>query len=265
MTNDQPTATRSETAVPPSARREFSVMTFLREARHSMRTTGAIAPSSGRLGEGLAAPLPAPGTRGPVRVLEVGAGTGTVTRAIASRLGPGDRLETVEFNPAFVRVLRQALRRDPVLAAAADRIRVVPESITELPLTEHGYDVIVSCLPFTNFEPEVVRSLLERYLTALVPGGHLTYFGYLGTQGLRNLTSRRAESARHRAVGAVLAEFSARYGSGGGSRVVWRNLPPARVRHLRAPERCAVPVGAQADEQLSASPSGAPERPWLRR
>nr|WP_324197126.1 class I SAM-dependent methyltransferase [Streptomyces sp. NRRL B-1677] len=147
--------------------------------------------------------LPAFGRRGPVRVLEVGAGTGTVTRAIAARLGPGDRMEAVELNPAFVRMLTRALRRDAVLAPFSGQIRVIPESITELPLTEHTYDVIVSCLPFTNFPPDVVRSILERYLAALVPGGHLTYLGYLGTQLARNLVSTRAAAARHRAAGAA--------------------------------------------------------------
>ncbi len=235
------------------------MMAFLREAWRSMRTTGAIAPSSIHLGNGLAAPLLAPGSRGPVRVLEVGAGTGTVTRAIASRLGPGDRLEAVEFNPAFVRLLTRALRRDAVLSAVSGQIRIIPESITELPLAERAYDVIVSCLPFTNFTPETVRSLLERFLTALVPGGHLTYFGYLGTQPARNLISSRAEAARHRSVGAVLTEFSAHYGSGGSGGIVWRNLPPARVIHLRAPERCAVPAGT------AAALAAAPDRPWLRR
>ncbi|GAA0379449.1 methyltransferase domain-containing protein [Streptomyces blastmyceticus] len=261
-TQSAPTAPASAAAEPPPPGRKSGALAlrpFLREASRTMRTTGAIAPSSSRLGAGLAAPLPASGTRGPVRVLEVGAGTGTVTRVLAGRLGPGDRLEAVEVNPRFVRLLLAALRSDPVMAAASERIRIVPQSITELPLAEHGYDMIVSCLPFTNFEPDLVRSLLERYLTALVPGGHLTYFGYLGTQATRTLVSSRAETARHRAVAAVLAEFSARYGSGGGHRVVWRNLPPARVHHLRSPERCAVPRGAFGEENVLYGPAGARE------
>ncbi|BCK73923.1 methyltransferase [Streptomyces libani subsp. rufus] len=204
-----------------------------------MRTTGAVAPSGSWLARRLAAPLPAPGGRSPLRVLEVGAGTGTVTRVLAERIGPGDRLDAVEINPRFVRLLSEALRTDRALAAASERIRIVPESICRTPLPENSYDVIVSCLPFMNFAPATVRSLLERYVAALVPGGHLTFFGYLGTLSLRRLFVDRAEAARHRAVAAVLAEFSARYGDGEGGGVVWRNLPPARVSHLRAPERCA--------------------------
>ncbi|MFE4019598.1 class I SAM-dependent methyltransferase [Streptomyces sp. NPDC059101] len=223
---------------PTTTPRHNGPTAFLREAARSMHTTGAVAPSGSPLARRLAAPLPAPNGRSPLRVLEVGAGTGTVTRALAESIGPGDRLDTVEINPHFVQLLAEALRTDPVLAAASEQIRIISKSICHTPLPENSYDVIVSCLPFMNFTPDLVRSLMGRYMTALVPGGHLTFFGYLGTLSLRTLLARRAEAARYRAVAAVLAEFSARYGDVNGGSVVWRNLPPARVRHLRAPERC---------------------------
>ncbi|WP_086559522.1 class I SAM-dependent methyltransferase [Streptomyces africanus] len=209
-------------------------LTFLREAARTFRTTGAVAPSSGPLATRLAAPLALARAElgGPVSVLEVGAGTGPVTRMLASRLGPADRLDVVEVNPRFVDVLHGALRTDPALSAASDRIRIIAESITEARLGRR-YDVIVSCLPFTNFAPDMVRTVLERYFSVLEPGGHLTYFAYLGTEATRALVADRAEAARHRAVAAVLDGFTARYGVG--DSLVLRNLPPARVRHLRAP------------------------------
>jgi phosphatidylethanolamine/phosphatidyl-N-methylethanolamine N-methyltransferase len=205
---------------------------FLREVVHSFRTTGAIAPSSRHLAARLAAPLGAGGVRQPTRVLEVGAGTGPVTRELAGLLGPADRLDVVEVNPRFVDVLERGLRTVRVLAAAADRIRIIPKSITDVNL-EHRYDVIVSCLPFTNFAPRQVRAILDLYLATLVPGGALTFFGYLGTHAARRLVGSRAEAARHREVAAVLTAYAERYGSG--SSTVWANLPPARVWTLRAP------------------------------
>nr|QDF63332.1 KyaL [Saccharopolyspora sp.]QDF63343.1 KyaL [Saccharopolyspora sp.] len=205
---------------------------FSREALRSFRVTGAIAPSSRRLAARLAAPLLPPQHRPPARVLEVGAGSGVVTRELADRIGPADRLDVVEINPHYVRMLDTALRTEFALSAVADRIALHEVSVLDAPL-EPRYDVVVSGLPFTNFEPEQVRALLDRHLELLVPGGHLTFFGYLGTQRARALVSGPAESRRHRAAMEVEREFVERYGLGRST--VWWNLPPAHVWHLRAP------------------------------
>ncbi|UNO41659.1 methyltransferase domain-containing protein [Streptomyces sp. MST-110588] len=208
---------------------------FLREAVRTSRATGAVAPSSRYLAARLAAPLASQGVArrpGPLSVLEAGAGTGPVTRVLAGLLGPADRLDAVEINPRFVDHLHHCLLADPAMAAASDRIRVIRGSITEV-RPEGPYDVIVSCLPFTNFEPAEVRTILEGYMNALAPGGHLTFFGYLGTLTARTLTGSRAEAARHRAVTRLLAGFARSHGQE--RSVVLRNLPPARVWHLRVP------------------------------
>ncbi|MFI9201370.1 class I SAM-dependent methyltransferase [Streptomyces sp. NPDC053048] len=224
---------RQATVLPPPTHPAAGPV-FLREAVRTFRATGAVAPSSRPLAERLAAPLVrARACRRPVAVLEVGAGTGPVTRVLAGAVGPADRLDVVEINPRFVEILNRALRTDPSMAAAADRIRIIPESITEMRI-DHRYDVIVSCLPFSNFEPEEVRAILRRYLSALVPGGHLTFFGYLGTHATRSLVGSRREAARHRAVAGLLDDFTGRHACR--ESVVWRNLPPARVWHLRAPK-----------------------------
>jgi phosphatidylethanolamine/phosphatidyl-N-methylethanolamine N-methyltransferase len=205
-------------------------LTFAREAVRDFRATGAIAPSSRRLAARLAAPTVS--SPHPTVVLEVGAGTGVVTRALAARLGPTDRLDAVEVNPRFAEMLRTALIDDPVLAAAADRVRVIPESITAIQL-DRRYDVIISGLPFMNFDPVEVRGILDRYMAALVPRGRLTIYGYLGTQVAGRVVGNRTEVARQRAVATVLADFEGRYG--GDRAIVWSNLPPARIRYLRAP------------------------------
>ncbi|MFJ9691041.1 class I SAM-dependent methyltransferase [Kitasatospora sp. NPDC101183] len=209
---------------------------FLAEALRTFHDTGALAPSGPDLVNALVVPVLSRPNR-PLSVLEVGAGTGVVTRRLAQVLRPGDRLHAVEANPRFA----QRLREDPVLATrkAGVELRLStcrveelePAGAREEPLER--YDVIVSGLPFTNFEPRTVREILDLYLRLLVPGGELTYFGYLGTTVARSLTSRPSEGARHRAVVRLLRRFEATYGLG--SRTAWRNLPPARAHLLRAP------------------------------
>ncbi|MET9933283.1 translation initiation factor IF-2, partial [Streptomyces sp. NPDC006324] len=98
---------------------------------------------------------------------------------------------------------------------------------------DRSYDVIVSGLPFTNFTPVQVETVMNRYLELLHPGGTLTYFAYRGTRYARALAAP-TEARRHRAVEELLAHYHRRYAIGCWS--VWGNLPPARVWQLRRPE-----------------------------
>ncbi|GAB2899055.1 class I SAM-dependent methyltransferase [Streptomyces mayteni] len=198
---------------------------FLAEALRGFRTTGAIAPSGRRLAAALAAPLRERGP-GAWNVLEVGAGTGPVTRELMPLLGAGSRLDVVEANARFVAKLRE------LTAGEADRVQVHHTLVEQLD-TGRSYDVIVSGLPFTNFRPEQVDDIMSRYLELLHPGGALTYFAYTGTRTLRAAVSSRTETARHRAVEEVLAGYQARHAAR--FTTVWANLPPARVWRLDSP------------------------------
>src|SRR5215471_18367200 len=64
---------------------------FFRECRQHFHTTGAILPSSRFLARALVRPLFGP--RPTWRILEVGPGTGSVTREIAKRMTMADRLD----------------------------------------------------------------------------------------------------------------------------------------------------------------------------
>ncbi|WP_196949751.1 class I SAM-dependent methyltransferase [Kitasatospora sp. SUK 42] len=237
---DSPPSQRSSPASPNGG----DHLLFLAEALRTFHDTGALAPSGAELVNALVVPVTSRPNR-PISVLEVGAGTGVVTRRLAHVLRPGDRLHVVEANPRFA----ERLREDPVLAArqpgvavrlSACRIEELSEAARREGTAEdetegaaERYDVIVSGLPFTNFEPGQVRNILDLYLRLLVPGGELTYFGYLGTTTARTLVSGPRQGARHRAVVRLLRRFETTYGLG--ERTVWRNLPPARAYLLRSP------------------------------
>ncbi|MFD8320094.1 class I SAM-dependent methyltransferase [Kitasatospora purpeofusca] len=261
------TAASANTATARSGRREpggGDGWLFLSEALRTFRLTGAVAPSGAGLVHALTVPAASRPDR-PLSVLEVGAGTGVVTRRLVRVLRAGDRLHVVEPNPRFAERLRtdeELARRGAGLGLRLSTCRVQDLPGCGPPPAGDGghddgrsgagaerYDVIVSGLPFTNFEPAEVRRILALYLELLVPGGELTYFGYLGTSAARMLSSGPRQSARHRAVVRLLRRFEEEYGLG--SRVVWRNVPPARAHLLRAPggNRSAAgagPAGAAA-------------------
>ncbi|RDI48499.1 phospholipid N-methyltransferase [Nocardia mexicana] len=202
---------------------------FLREAARDLRVIGAVAPSGRSLARRLAGPVLACGDR-PLNVLEVGAGTGAVTRDLIPQLPAGSRLDVVEINPYFADRLRRLVDAHPSMA---ETVRIHREDVRQL-RTGCRYDIIVSGLPFTNFDPGQVDSIMAQYLDLLYPGGVLTYFAYLGTRPARRVLSPGAAARRHRAVDEVMARYQRRYAV---DRItVWDNAPPARVWWLRRPD-----------------------------
>ncbi|MBO8194495.1 methyltransferase domain-containing protein [Streptomyces oryzae] len=209
-------------------------LAFLRAFLGAARTTGAIAPSSAALSRELTQHIRPGGPDQARRVLEVGPGTGAVTRHLARRLGPRDTLDLVEAGPEFVTRLRTALRGDPALTPVAPRTRLRPGLVEEQELGECAFDTIVCGLPFANFTPEAVTTVFDRLLAALRPGGTLSFFSYAGARALQGADPRR--TAARRAVREAIAPWLL------GERLVLSNLPPARVHHLRVPAT----VGAEA-------------------
>ncbi len=216
---------------------------FYREAVLSARQTGAFSYTSRAVARAVTAAVAREGDR-PIRVLEVGAGTGALTRAILARLGPGDRLDAYEINPAFARVLRAEIAG--ARHAPGVEVRVFEADIETLPEGAR-YDRIVSTLPLLNMEPEKVRRVFALLLGRLEPGGTLTYYDYWAKQALAWLPFQGR--ARVRAVLGVTREFLDRH-EVAREWVPW-NLPPAVVHHLRASRNDAAAAGASRADTAS--------------
>lgn len=218
-------------AAPVRRRGAYDLSLFVGESLRRFATTGALAPSGHRLSHELTRYL-RDRSPGAISVLEVGAGTGAVTRHIAAALRPDDALSVVELNSTFADHLRAALAgHDPVLARVAEQVRVREMPVQELS-AHQAYDVIVSGLPFMNLGPHEVRDIVRWYLDALRPGGHLSFYSYPGTAPFQAAVGGLRAAARRRAIRAVLSETMSRHGIG--TTLVLGNLPPARVYHLRA-------------------------------
>ncbi|HEX5445307.1 MAG TPA: methyltransferase [Pirellulales bacterium] len=203
---------------------------FLRQYLRHFHHTGAVAPSSRWLAAALARYVGGAGQ--PRRVLEVGPGTGAVTRQIVARLGTCDRFDLVELNAQFAERLRQRFAHEPGFAEVAARTRVFQHAVEELP-GEQPYDVIVSGLPLNNFSVADVEQILAVFRRLLAPGGTLSFFEYIGVRPARAFLSGRGERERLRGVGRVLAE-RLKHEEFHRERI-WPNLPPAYVHHLRSP------------------------------
>lgn len=202
---------------------------FFREFRRNFHTTGAILPSGRQLASALAHFVDEE-SAAPRRILEVGPGTGAVTRRIVAGMRSADHIDLVELNDTFVEQLRQRFAGEPAFQAVADRARVLHCPVEELPRAPK-YDLIVSGLPLNNFAVADVERILAALVELLAAGGTLSFFEYVGVRPVRTLVSGSTERARLRGIGramrAVLDGREIRRDA------VLLNVPPAWVHHVR--------------------------------
>ena len=146
-----------------------SSVRFLKKFLNSPASIGSIVPSSPVLVASMMAPVAWQQTR---VIVELGAGTGVVTRAINTRRTEDSVFVSFEKDEQMHQDLR---RRFPDVHLALDAFHLQEE----LQKTGSGQaDCIVSCLPFANFNRYQRARLLEIIYDALRPGGMLIAFQY---------------------------------------------------------------------------------------
>ncbi len=201
---------------------------FFRECRQHFHTTGAILPSSRFLARALVRPLFSP--RPAWRILEVGPGTGSVTREIAKRMTAADRLDAVEINARFAELVQRRVRQERVFARCRDQIEIITAAVQDL-LGTGVYDLIVSGLPLNNLRAHEVREIFATYNRLLKPGGTLSFYEYTLVRQLKSPFVDRRERRRLFRVGRVMRGFIRDYQIR--RERIFINVPPATVRYLR--------------------------------
>ncbi|MFM7076103.1 MAG: class I SAM-dependent methyltransferase [Planctomycetaceae bacterium] len=185
----------------------MAIGTFLSAALRHPAVVGAIGPSSRHLAADIVRRLDArPGQL----VVELGSGTGPMTRALASVL-PGLPRFAVEALPEMAAATRRA----------APGVEVVEGSAAELPrfLAERGLgraEGIVSGLPFAAWPERLQQEVLDGVLAALTPDGRMVTFTYVTSAWLP--AARRFRRLLERSFARVTRGAT-----------VWANLPPAFV------------------------------------
>lgn len=141
---------------------------FLRGWVRNPLALGAVAPSGKSLAKLMAKEVGAG-----ARVLELGAGTGTVTAALlANGVAPGN-LYLVEREPPFVKILERRFPRCHVIAADARDLEAGLGPAAP-------FDFVISGLPLLCFSPEARYRVLRQAFALLKPNGKLHQFTYGG-------------------------------------------------------------------------------------
>jgi phosphatidylethanolamine/phosphatidyl-N-methylethanolamine N-methyltransferase len=204
---------------------------FLKILIGSPRLTGAVSPSGRRLAQAMAHAV------GPPRdglVIELGPGTGPVTKALLeSGIAPADLL-LVEFDGGFCSLLAARFPGVRIVQGDAYALRKTLAELINRPVR-----AIVSSLPLLNQKREIRSSLFAEAFALMQPDGVFVQFTY-------GLGSPIPASD---CAGGIAAQASA---------PIWRNLPPARVWTYRASSSAVAPRTMIARLRRKAS---LPDRP----
>ena len=134
---------------------------------------------------------------------ELGGGTGSVTAALLKRGVPPWKLVVVERSPTLAHHLRQRFPQLRIIQGDAAQLTHLLDDDRS-----RGVGSIVSSLPLRSLHPATTRAIAEQFERLLPPGNLLVQYTY----DLRGVPPR------------LLPHFQRR-----SSRIVWGNLPPARV------------------------------------
>ncbi len=206
---------------------------FFRQFRQRFETTGAIAPSSRFLAKSMTRYLAERGEE-PIRVLEIGPGTGPVTEKIVPLLKSGDRFDLVELNESFVAILNNRFQSDPNWSRVRDFSEIHQLPVQEFQ-PEEPYDFVVSGLPLNNFPAELVETISTHYFKLLKPTGTLSYFEYMYVRPIRKVITRGDEKTRITRIDDIMAAHCTNHRIARDNILI--NVPPAWVQHLSGTAR----------------------------
>lgn len=183
----------------------LNLVHFIRHIKH----IGAVAPSSPFLAHEMTHPLRKTIKKSdrPLRILELGPGTGPITSQICDLLRPQDIFDVVELDPVLYKQIKTTY--------AGPNINVFGMNVLDFN-PEHTYDFIVSSIPYDQLPQDVSTQIWQKQLDLLKPNAYLTYFKYYKFNFIRG-TFERAVNRKH----CIEKHF------------VMRNVPPAFVYVLK--------------------------------
>lgn len=140
---------------------------FLARLVRQPKIVGAVAPSSEALARAMAAEIP----QGEGPVLELGPGTGVVTRAILARGISPSRLTVLEYDSHFAALIKERFPGVTVIEADAF-------NMSRAFGNGEIFRAIVSSLPLLNFPPAMREGLITQIFARLAPDAPFIQFSY---------------------------------------------------------------------------------------
>jgi phosphatidylethanolamine/phosphatidyl-N-methylethanolamine N-methyltransferase len=186
---------------------------FLKRWLRRPLSMGAVVPSGRLLAQAMARTALAEMKGRDGHVIELGAGTGEVTKALLAAGIPAERLALIERDPELAVFLRRHFQGPRIIEGDAARLSRL--------LQAHDVQrvaAVVSGLPLLSLPAEVVNGIVHGVFEALPRGAALVQFTYGPAPP----------------VPKSLRENLSLVGTRG--RRIWRNVPPAVVWTFRRPQ-----------------------------
>src|SRR3989344_2320160 len=136
---------------------------FFKRFLASPATIGAVMPTSAATACIMCASINPQGTG-----LEIGAGTGSITQAIITRLTDPSQLTSVEMDNILADQLKKSFPHLQLITGDAEQVLI----------NGTGWDAIVSGIPFVVMEPAKRARMFELIHQKLNPGGVFVAFQY---------------------------------------------------------------------------------------
>ena len=175
-------------------------MAFIRSWIEKPISMGAVTPSGRMLARAMARYVD-PDIPGPI--IELGPGTGAVTKALVDKGVEVERLVLVEFNPNFCKLLRRRYPEATVIQGDAYRIGHLLGGLLREPAA-----AVVSGLPLQTKPFKRRLQLMDEAFGLMAPDAPLVQFTYAMVSPI---PMRPTDVSAH------------------ASELIWQNLPPARV------------------------------------
>ncbi len=205
-----------------------SNLIFFKESLINFYNTGAIWPTSKLAAKELSKPLI--DSKKPISVLEVGAGTGSVTKELIKYLKPEDKITVCEMNPKFMNITKNDILENPEFKDKIPNISFF-EGPIENYKAKKKYDFICCALPFVNFTPEKVTEIFNYFVENTNEDGVMTYYKYIGVSNVARPFMGKKYHNRQLLLKEIFNNFLEKRLIR--TKRIYFNLPPVRVHTLR--------------------------------
>ena len=205
-------------------------ITFLKHFLRDPAAVGAITALNNNVAKKMVKYLKSRDYGTPCRILEVGAGTGSITKKIVPELLDHDILDLVEIDQGCCKILEDEFK-------AYQNVQTISRSVLDWK-PEYKYDFIISTLPFNSFPANFVEKILGHFDEISASGCLCSYVEYVFLSKISQLFGDKKKRPQIKDRRKTLRNY--RDGLLIERQCELLNFPPCHIYHMNMGRRQAI-------------------------